>query len=112
MHEAERTAAIHDALAVKGLSPSKHLVDSAYVSAGHLVAARTRHGIDLVGSGRLKVSWQGRSDGHAFTLPEFTVDWDRKAVHCPERKASGLWISGAKHRGQGSVIHVEFRAAD
>lgn len=74
MHEAERTAAIHDALAAKSLAPSEHLVDSAYVSAGHLVVARTQHGIDLVGPGRPNVSWQGRSGGDAFTLADFTVD--------------------------------------
>ena len=112
MHEAERTAAIHDALAAKSLAPSEHLVDSAYVSAGHLVAARTRYGIDLVGPGRPNVSWQGRSGGDAFTLADFTVDWDRKAVRCPEGKESGLWTSNTKHRGTGSIIHAEFRAAD
>ncbi len=112
MHEAERTAAIHDALAAKSLAPSEHLVDSAYVSAGHLVTARTQHGIDLVGPGRPNVSWQSRSGDDAFTLADFTVDWDRKAVRCPEGKESGLWISSAKHRGQGSIIHVQFRAAD
>ena len=41
----------------------------------------------------------------------FAADWDRKAACCPEGKGSGLWISGAKHRGQGSVIRVQFRAA-
>jgi transposase len=112
MHEAERTASIHDALAAKGLAPSEHLVDSAYVSAAHLVTARTQHGIDLVGPGRPNVSWQSRSGGDAFTLADFTVDWDRKAVRCPEGKKSGLWTSSAKHRGPGSVIHVQFRAAD
>ncbi len=112
VHEAERTATIHDALAAKGLAPSEHLVDSAYVSAGHLVAARTLHGIDLVGPGRPNVSWQSRSGGNAFTSADFTVDWDRKVARCPEGKESGLWTSGAKHRGLGSVIHVQFRAAD
>ena len=112
MHEAERTASIHDALAAKGLAPSEHLVDSAYVSAAHLVTARTQHGIDLVGPGRPNVSWQSRSGGDAFTLADFTVDWDRKAVRCPEGKESGLWTSSTKHRGPGSVIHVQFRAAD
>ena len=106
MHEAERTAAIHNALAAKSLAPSEHLVDSAYVSAGHLVTARTQHGIDLVGPGRPNVSWRGRSGGDAFTLADFTVDWDRKAVRCPEGKESGLWSSGAKHRGPGDIIHV------
>ena len=112
VHEAERTGLIHDALAAKGLAPSDHLVDSAYVSAGHLVAARTQHGIDLVGPGRPNVSWQGRSGGDAFTLADFTVDWDRKTVRCPEDKESSPWSSGAKHRGTGSINHVQFRAAD
>lgn len=94
-----------------GLAPSEHLVDCAYVSAGHLVSARTLHGIDLVGPGHSNVSWQSRSGGDAFTLTDFTVDRDRKAMRCPEGKESGLWISGAKHRGQGSVIHVQLRAA-
>ncbi len=112
MHEAERTGAIHDALAAKGLAPSEHLVDSAYVSAGHLVTARTQHGTDLVGPGRPNVSWQSRSGGDAFTLADFTLNWDRKAVRCPEGKESGLWTSNAKHRGPGSIIHVQFRATD
>lgn len=112
MHEAERTGLIHDALAAKSLAPSEHLVDSAYVSAGHLVAARTQHGIDLVGPGRPNVSWQGRSGGAAFTLADFTVEWDRKVVRCPEGKESSPWSSGAKHRGAGSINHVQFRAAD
>jgi len=112
VHEAPRTGPIHDALAAKGLAPSEHLVDCAYVSADHLVTARTRHGIDLVGPGRRNVSWQSRSGGDAFTLADFTVDWDRKAVRCPEGKESGLWTSNAKHRGPGNIIHVQFRAAD
>src|SRR5829696_7682963 len=47
VHEAMRTAPIHEALAAKGLAPSEHLVDAGYVSAEHLVGARERHGIDL-----------------------------------------------------------------
>lgn len=58
------------------------------------------------------MSWQSRSGGDAFTLADFTVDWDSKVARCPEGKESGLWTSGAKHRGPGSVIHVQFRAAD
>ncbi len=71
-----------------------------------------QHGIDLVGPGRPNVSWQGLSGGDAFTLADFTVDWDRKAVRCPEGKESSLWTSSVKHQGPGSIVHVEFRAAD
>jgi transposase len=112
VHEAPRTAPIHDALAAKGLAPSEHLVDSAYVSAAQLIAARERHGIDLVGPGRQNLSWQSRSGGEAFTPADFSVDWDRQAVRCPEGKESASWTSCSKSRGEGNVIRVQFRAAD
>ena len=112
VHEAPRTAPIHDALAAKGLAPSEHLVDSAYVSADHLITARTRHRIDLVGPGRRNLSWQSRSGGEAFALEDFALDWDRKVARCPEGKESASWTNCAKHRGPGNLIHVQFRAAD
>src|SRR5829696_10186775 len=49
VREAMRTARIHAALAGKGLAPSEHLVDSAYVSADDLIMAHEQYGIDLVG---------------------------------------------------------------
>ena len=112
VHEAPRTAPIHDALAAKGLAPLEHLVDSAYVSAAQLIAARERHGIDLVGPGRQNLSWQSRSGGEAFTPADFPVDWNRHAVRCPEGKESASWASCPKRRGEGNVIRVQFRAAD
>src|SRR4051812_39445950 len=74
VHEAMRTGPIHDALAAKGLAPSEHLVDSAYVSAEHLVGARERHGIDLFGPARPDQSWQKQVEG-AFQATDFVVDW-------------------------------------
>ena len=112
VHEAPRTGPIHDALAAKGLAPSEHLVDSAYVSADHLIAAGTQHGIDLVGPGRQNLGWQSRSGGEAFTSADFTVAWERKVTRCPEGKESTSWTNCAKHRGPGSASHVQFRAAD
>src|SRR5688572_9641297 len=47
VHEARCTAAIHRALADKGLAPGVHLVDAAYVDAELLVRSREDHGIDL-----------------------------------------------------------------
>ena len=112
VHEALRTAPIHDALAAKGLAPSEHLVDSAYVSADHLVAARERHGIDLVGPGRPNLSWQSRSDGGRVHAPaDFTVDWDRQVVRCPEGMESTSWGEYTKRQGGGpALIRVQFRA--
>jgi len=45
--------------------------------------------------------------------PWTTSRWtDRRVARCPEGKESTSWTDAAKHRGPGSVIHVQFRAAD
>ena len=113
VHEAMRTEPIHAALAAKGLAPAEHLVDAAYVSAEHLVAARERHSIDLVGPQRRNLTWQGTSDG-AFGAADFAVDWDRQVARCPEGKESASWktrSSPGRARGR-PVVQVRFRPAD
>jgi transposase len=87
VHEAMRTASIHDALVAKDLAPSEHLADAAYVSAGHIVAARDQHGIDLVGPARPDQSWQKQEEG-AFQVTDFMVDWEHRIVRCPEGRES------------------------
>jgi transposase len=111
VHEARRTGPIHDALAAKSLTPSEHLVDSAYVSADHLIAAREQHGIDLVGPGQSNPSWQSHTEG-AFSLTDFEVDWDRGVARCPEGKESRGWTEYAKQPGQRPYIRTQFLAAD
>ena len=113
VHEAGRTEPIHDALTAKGLAPSEHLVDSAYVSADHLIAARARHGIELVGPTRRDMSWQGR-DSAAFSLADFAVDWDRQVALCPEGKESAAWVThntSRRPRG-GALVQARFHPAD
>ncbi len=111
VHEAPRTAPIHAALAAKGLAPSEHLVDSAYVSADHLITARKEHGIDLVGPSRRSLSWQNLADD-GFASSDFTVEWDRRTARCPEGKESAGWYERVKHAGPRTVIRAQFRAAD
>ena len=111
VHEAPRTAPIHAALASKGLAPSEHLVDSAYVSAEHLIAAREQHGIDLVGPSRRNLSWQGLAEG-AFSAADFTVDWDRRTARCPQGKESAGWYEAKTQPGQRGLVRAQFRAAD
>jgi hypothetical protein len=60
------------------------------MSADLLVAMRERHGIDLVGPQRRNLTWQGVDDG-AIEAADFAVNWDRKAVRCPEGKESTRW---------------------
>ena len=111
VHEAMRTALIHDALAAKGLAPSEHLVDSAYVSANDLIRAHEQYGIALVGPARPEQSWQSRTE-EAFSAADFTVDWDRRVARCPEGKESTGSFESAKRPGQRSSIRARFRAAD
>lgn len=111
VHEAPRTAPIHAALAAKGLVPSEHLVDSAYVSADHFIAAREQYGIDLVGPSRRNMSWQGLAED-AFSAADFIVDWDRRTARCPEGKESAGWYEVAKRPGRRALVRAQFRAAD
>ena len=50
VHEARCTAAVHEALAGRGLVPGEHLVDAAYVDAELLVRSREGHSVDLPGA--------------------------------------------------------------
>ena len=109
--DAARLSPIHEALAAKGLAPSEHLVDAAYVSAEHLFAARERHGIDLVGPARPDPNWQNR-DGAAFGAGDFAVDWSRRVARCPEGKESTGWAVCGKKAGGRGFVRTNFRAED
>jgi IS5 family transposase len=110
VHEAMRTALIHDALVAKGLAPSEHLVDAGYVSAEHLVGAREQHGIDLIGPARPDQSWQKQVEG-AFQASDFIVDWERRRVRCPEGHESTTWGQTRDKASGRSLIRVGFSPA-
>jgi transposase len=110
VHEARCTAAIHRALADKGLAPGEHLVDAAYVDAELLVRSREDHGIDLVGPPRVNPTWQTKAEG-AYTIERFGVDWERERVRCPQGKLSSAWSRQVDHTGT-PYVSVTFRQAD
>src|SRR3954471_13089722 len=110
VHEAMRTAPIHDALAAKGLAPSEHLVDAGYVSAEHLVGARERHGIDLIGPARPDQSWQKQVEG-AFQASDFVVEWERRRVRCPQGHESTSWGQTRDKASGRPLIRVGFSPA-
>src|SRR4051812_36281212 len=90
VHEARCTAAIHAALAGRGLVPAEHLVDAAYVDAELLVRSREDHGIELVGPPRPSPAWQGKVEG-GYETDRFEVDWDGERARCPQGKLSSAW---------------------
>jgi hypothetical protein len=110
VHEARCTAAIHAALAGKGLVPAEHLVDAGYVDAELLVRSREDHGIDLVGPPRGNPSWQGKVEG-GHTIDRFEVDWNAERVRCPQGKLSSAWSRQVDHAG-APYVSVTFRKAD
>jgi transposase len=110
VHEAGCTAWIHRALAAKGLAPSEHLVDTAYIGAGLVVRSREELGIALIGPSRPDVSWQAKLEG-GYGLERFEIDWEHERVRCPEGKLSSAW-SPLVERSGSSYIRVLFRKSD
>jgi IS5 family transposase len=110
VHEATRTEPIHAALEAKGLTPSEHLVDAGYISAGHLVDARARFGIDLIGPPRDDMSWQARIEG-CFSTADFAIDWEQQRARCPEDHMSASW-GEYEGRTRGRYIRVGFSPGD
>ncbi|MEM9944901.1 MAG: IS1182 family transposase [Cyanobacteria bacterium P01_D01_bin.36] len=89
IHEAQRTELIHQSLANKNLLPSEHFVDSAYVSAEHLVNAEQQQ-IELMGPARANLSWQSRRRA-GIDETQFDINWETKTVTCPKGKRSTSW---------------------
>jgi transposase len=110
VHEAKCTAAIHAALAGKGLVPAEHLADAAYVDAELLVRSREDHGIDLVGPPRGNPTWQTKVEG-GYTIDLFEVDWEHERVRCPQGRLSSAWSPQVDHAGT-PYVSVMFRPTD
>jgi len=103
VHEAMCTESIHKALTDKGVPPLEHLVDAAYVSAELLVRSRDHYGIDLVGPARINARWQTKVEG-AYTGDQFTIDWEKREVHCPQGVVSKAWRD--YNNAEGKPYHV------
>jgi hypothetical protein len=82
------TEVIHQQQADRGLTPGAHFLDSGYLAAELLIAARQR-GITLIGPLLADTSRQARTGG--YTLEAFDVDWDHRRVTCPRGAHSTIW---------------------
>ncbi|WP_239121171.1 transposase, partial [Planomonospora parontospora] len=109
VEDSHLTAAIHDDLAARDLLPAEHAVDTGYVSAPHLVRARDRYGIDLLGPVQFSTSRQAHT-GEGFGLEAFAVDFDRRHATCPAGHTSSRWREEL-NRG-APVIKIAFRKRD
>ena len=100
---------IHQALAAKDLLPGKHLVDAGYVDADQLVISARDHGVDLIGPTPKDNQWQARTEG-AFTVQDFTLDWDQQLATCPAGHTSQSWTADA-NQGR-TVMRIRFSTTD
>ncbi len=95
------TATVQEQLAARQVSPAEHIVDTAYVTADHLVTSRTEHGIDLVGPAPADPSWQTRA-GEGYGAAQFAT--------CPEGQQSMIWKPMQDRHGH-AVISIRWGQA-
>jgi transposase len=110
VHDSQCTALIQEALGERKLTPREHIVDAAYVDAELLVKSAQEHRITLVGPTRPTPGWQTKVAG-AYRSDQFTVDWDRKQVQCPQGKWSLPWRDPRKP-GRNAWFAARFRTQD
>jgi transposase len=110
VHEAQCTTPIQQALMDKELPPREHFVDAAYVSAELLVHSRDEQGITLRGPTRPSQGWQRQVAG-AYTIEQFTVDWERQQVCCPQGKWAASWHERVEQDGSPYIV-AAFRRQD
>lgn len=99
---------IHQGMAARDCLPGEHWVDAGYPTASQIVAARTRHGVDLQGP---MADNTAASAGGPYGQDAFTIDWDHERVTCPNGVTSTQWHH--RHSQQGlPVIRVRFSPTD
>jgi transposase len=96
------TGVIDDALAARDLAPARHYEDSGYLSPALVVQEARRHGIALVGPLLADTSSQARA-GKGYARADFTIDYDAKAVTCPQGKTSVSWSPCAQN-GKDAIV--------
>lgn len=90
IHDSQCTALIQEALGKRKLTPREHIVDAGYTDAELLVSSVQDHNITLIGPMRPQAGWQTKV-AEAYRNDQFTVDWERKQVRCPQGKWSLPW---------------------
>ncbi|MFE1715946.1 IS1182 family transposase, partial [Streptomyces sp. NPDC058728] len=101
---------IHTGLAERDCLPGEHWVDTGYVSAAQIVAARREHGIELHGPLQTVTVAQEKKGG-GYGQDAFAIDWDQQHATCPNGATSTQWAL-RRSQEQLPVIRVRFSPAD
>jgi transposase len=107
--DVKQLSAIQEGLAASGVLPAEHLTDASYVCGSNLVSSHARQ-IDLIGPAYKDNTWQAKAD-EGFDVANFRIDWEKKAVTCPEERQSIRWSETRTARGR-SMIHIDFSPDD
>lgn len=103
---------IHRHLQQREVLPTQHLVDGGYGSSDMLLHSQQRYNVDLFCPVPQDNSWQARTP-HAFSIYDFTIDWDAQTVRCPAGKHNHTWrLAPTSKSPHKNVILVSFRKAD
>jgi hypothetical protein len=100
---------IHGGLAGRDLASGRHYLDSGYLSAAVVVAARATRGTALTGPLLADTSARARA-GHGYARAGFTVGYASRTVTCPQGKTSSSWTP-CTQRGQAAAV-ATFAATD
>lgn len=79
------------------------------MDADQLVARARGHDVELTGPTPKDNQWQARTEG-AFTIQDFTLDWNRQTGACPAGHTSQNWT--ADHNQSRTVVRIRFSTTD
>ena len=104
------TQPIHEALKSQDLLPNKHIVDTGYLDAELLAQTKQEYEIELIGPTRNDYHWQS-AEGKGFAAANFSVDWEKQSVICPEGKMNSSWSTAVDKWGN-EVVKIKFASSD
>jgi len=93
---------IHQKLSAKQLLPAVHLVDAGYINADLIVRSKQQYGVELCGPARPDTAWQAQA-GKGFAASDFSFDWEKRQVTCPNGKQSSSWQETTDRYGKAQV---------
>jgi hypothetical protein len=105
----QMTTAICADLAARDLAPGQAYLDSGYLSAAVMAAARATWGIALTGPLLADTSPQARA-GNGYARADFTIGYDTRTVTCPQGRTAASW-SPCTQRGKDTIVAI-FSPAD
>jgi transposase len=101
INDVEQLRPIQEDMRKQGLQPREQWVDGGYLDSALAVESR-QLGIEVCGPALSDQSWQARTPG-GYTLKDFTIDWQKQVVRCPQGHQSQSWQVAKSGKSAGSI---------